>query len=68
MKLLSTCCGADEHQYIKGVCSKCKEATAFEQESDAQEIAEAKVYAMIKKQLPDVSDEWLQTHVEVVVS
>ena len=65
---LSICCGAKEHQYIKSFCSACKEATAFEQESDTQETVEAKVFASLKKQYPDVSDEWLETHVEVVVS
>jgi len=65
---LSTCCGAEEHEYAKGFCSKCHEATGFEQESDTQETVEAKVFAILKKQYPDVSDEWLETHVEVVVS
>jgi len=65
---LSICCGAEEHQYIKSFCSKCKEATGFEDDSDTQETVKAKVFATLKKQFPDVSDEWLETHVEVVVS
>ena len=30
--LLSICCGAVEHEFIKGFCSMCNEGTEFEEE------------------------------------
>ena len=31
MGLKSICCGAGEHEFVEGFCSKCNEATGFEE-------------------------------------
>ena len=32
LELKSVCCGAEEHGLVEGFCSKCNEATGFEQD------------------------------------
>tara|TARA_R110002020_G_scaffold182696_5_gene378380 strand:+ start:532 stop:822 length:291 start_codon:yes stop_codon:yes gene_type:complete len=74
----SFCSACKEATSFESDCNCCVELStsseptlllaSIEGEVGQQAITEAKVYAMIRKQLPDVSDEWLQTHIEVVVS
>ena len=51
---LSICCGAAEHEAAKGFCSKCKEATTFENVSSGEAIAKT-LENKIKEEFPGVN-------------
>jgi len=45
---LSICCGAEEHEFAKGFCSKCHGATGFEDGSEAKKAMVEIVHAMVE--------------------
>jgi len=51
---LSICCGAEEQEFAKDFCSKCNEATGFEDESSGEAIAKA-LEKKIKKEFPGIN-------------